>query len=64
MAKPELLILDEFTSSLDNKNIKKIIKIIKKLKFHTTIFIITHQEEYKKISDKIYYLNNSKISFD
>ena len=64
LAKPELLILDEFTSSLDNKNIQNIIKIIKKLKFHTTIFIITHQEEYKKISDKIYYLNNSKISFD
>lgn len=64
LAKPKLLILDEFTSSLDNENIQNIINIIKKLKFQTTIFIITHQKEYKNVSDKIYYLNNSKINFD
>ena len=64
IAQPDLLILDEFTSSLDIKNINKILEIIRSLKVKSTIFIITHQKEYFDISDNIYYLNDKTIKFE
>ena len=63
ISEPDLLILDEFTSSLDSENIKNIIKNISLLKNKTTIFIITHQKEYFDISDNIYHLKNKKLNF-
>ena len=47
LSKPEILVLDEITSSVDKESLISILKILKSLKKHTTIFIITHQMEYK-----------------
>lgn len=61
ISKPEILILDEITSSVDKDNLNKILKILKSFKKQTTIFIITHQSEYKKISDFNFTLINKKL---
>lgn len=48
--KPEFLILDELTSSLDIMNIEKILGFLKKYQENNTIsyIFITHQEEFLK----------------
>ena len=55
---PEILILDEFTNSLDNKNEQKILKFINNLKLNKIIIIISHSTEPLKICNKIIDLNN------
>lgn len=57
----DLLILDEATSSLDLKNQKKIIKILKNLKGKKTIIIISHQKFILSICDLIYKFSKGKI---
>ena len=54
--KPEILILDEITSSLDEANMKIICNLIVKLKNDTTILLISHEKELDFIADKIYQL--------
>ena len=58
---PEVLILDEPTSSLDEQNERLILNQIKTLKKHVTILIATHDEVVKNICDKKLRLNNQKI---
>ena len=55
---PSVLICDEITSSLDNKNKYEIIKEINKLKENLTVIFITHDEKLKSYADNIIYLNN------
>lgn len=61
ISNPQILILDEITSSVDKTNLNKVLNILYSLKKHTTIFLITHQSEYKKISDFNYKLINKKL---
>jgi ABC-type multidrug transport system fused ATPase/permease subunit len=58
----DLLILDEATSSLDLKNQKKIVKILKDLKKQKTIIIISHQNFIYSICDVVYKISDGKIS--
>ncbi len=51
--KPQLLILDESTSSLDKENESKIYESIAKLHGKITIIFITHRTETLKLADKI-----------
>ncbi len=51
--RPDILILDEPTSSLDPKNQELFNKIIKKLKTKMTILIISHNEKLIDICDKV-----------
>ena len=54
--KPQFLILDEATNSLDNKTEKKILNKIFKLK-EKTIILITHKKELLKYCDRVINLN-------
>ena len=54
---PELLLLDEFTSALDQENENKILKIIENLKTRTTVIIITHKKSTLDICDEFINLN-------
>lgn len=56
---PDLLILDESTSSLDNRTEKDFFNCIKKLKI--TKIIITHKINLLKFCDKIFILDNGFI---
>ena len=53
-----LLICDEITSSLDNKNKYEIINEINKLKQNLTVIFITHDETLKSYADNIINLND------
>jgi HlyD family secretion protein len=55
---PDIIILDEFTSSLDDKNEAKILKHISSLKLNKIIIIISHKIKPLKICDKIINLDN------
>lgn len=63
MHKPQLLFLDEPTSSLDPGVSQEIHKYIKELnKNGTTIFLTTHNmEEADKLCDRVAFLNEGKI---
>ena len=51
--KPDILIFDEPTSSLDSKSEEIIIKTIKTLKKRITIIVISHRKKFFKVCDKI-----------
>jgi len=50
---PEILVLDEFTSSLDVETENEIMKIIESLKGKKTIFIISHRQNAIKYCNKV-----------
>lgn len=57
----KILILDEVTSSLDIKTMKKTIEILKTLKHDHTIIIITHKKEMLNIADEKIIIEKGKI---
>ena len=59
---PEILILDEATSSLDEINEKKILESIKQLKGKKTIIIVSHRDSTLSFCDRIMYLSKNKLS--
>jgi len=58
---PEILILDEITSSLDGRNEKFIIKEISKLNKNKTIIFISHKKSSLLYCDKVLELKNGKL---
>ena len=59
---PEVLILDEATSSLDAKTENEIIEYIYSLKNNKTIIIVSHNEEILNKCDKVYKIDNGELS--
>lgn len=59
--KSKIILFDEATSSLDNKNQEKIKKVIKSLSNNHTIIIVAHRLSTIVNADKIYFLNDHKI---
>ncbi len=60
-AKKEILIFDESTSNLDNKNKENIISTINQLAKEKTIIIITHDESVIKNCRAKYLINEKKL---
>jgi ABC-type transport system involved in cytochrome bd biosynthesis fused ATPase/permease subunit len=50
---PDLILLDEPTSSLDKKNEKKVLEFLRSIKKDKIIIITSHKFEHKKYFDKI-----------
>ena len=61
LRKPQLLILDEATSSLDSNSELLIKQSIKKMAKFTTILIIAHRSSTISMADKIYVLKDGKM---
>jgi ATP-binding cassette subfamily B protein len=60
---PKFIILDEATSAMDRNTEQFIFSLLKKVKLHTAILIITHRIHIlKSIADYIYILENKTIS--
>ena len=57
----EIIVMDEATSSLDEKTENFILEQIKELKRKKTIIIITHNKNTLKYCDKVYEIINEKI---
>ena len=60
--KPDLLILDEATSSLDTESEKLIQESIESLSKDTTILVIAHRMSTIQKADYVYVLNDGKIA--
>ncbi len=58
-----LLILDEPLASLDDKSKKIIMKYLQKIKENCAIIIVSHDEEIKSISDKVYFLKEGELVY-
>ena len=58
---PEVLVLDEGTSALDNKNEKHIIALLNKLKKTKLIILVAHNLTTLKHVDKLFVINNGKV---
>ncbi len=59
--KPEILILDEFTNNLDDKNEWEVLEILQKYFQETTIIFTTHKTSPLKIANKIYTVKNKQL---
>ena len=57
---PQILLLDESTSSLDILSEKKILSLVERLKKKITILIISHRKSALSICDKTLELENIK----
>ena len=64
--KPKIVFADEPTGNLDKNNIYIMIELIKKMKinYDMTFIIATHDERLCDLADKIYYLNDCKLTLD
>lgn len=60
--KPEILLLDEPTGNLDDKNVSIIMKYILDIKKDTIVIIITHDKRVEKYSDTILNLESKKLN--
>ena len=61
---PEFLILDEPTSSLDEKTEQEIYKTIQNLRNQVTVLIISHKRNIDDICDEVYILKNKSLHSD
>ena len=57
---PQILILDEATSSLDSETEKYILESIKSLPIYITIVLISHRKSNLQICDKVYKFDHKK----
>lgn len=60
---PEIILADEPTGNLDQKNTEEIVKLFQKLnhQFGLTIIMVTHDETIAKKCDRILYMKDGKI---
>ena len=58
---PEILILDEATSSLDIETEKKVMRTIQNLKSKCTIIIIAHRLSTIENCDDVFLINKGKL---
>lgn len=57
----DILVLDEATSALDSETEDSILSEIKKLKSQKTVIIISHNEKFFHICDKIFEIKNNTV---
>ncbi len=61
--KPQLLLLDEFTSAMDRKTERFVIDLLNNLKREMSIIFISHRlHSLKQIADRIYIIENGKTT--
>lgn len=58
---PELLVLDETTSSLEKETEEKIMKTVSRIQNNKTIIIVSHDKELLSNCEIIYLINEKKI---
>lgn len=62
MMHPEILLLDEPTSSLDPLSTREVFNVLTTLKDQMTIVLVTHNIDFaRSISDRIVFMSNGKI---
>ncbi len=61
--KPDIILADEPTGSLDSKNGKMVVELIKKMQaqYHQTVLMITHNENLVEYADEVIRIKDGKI---
>nr|WP_320012232.1 phosphate ABC transporter ATP-binding protein [uncultured Desulfobulbus sp.] len=63
MLEPEILLLDEPTSSLDQQGCLRIEELLQELRSSTTILMVSHyQDQVQRIADQCYTLQDSRLN--
>lgn len=65
--KPEMMLFDEITASLDPEMVRGILEIVQRLsdREHMTMIIVTHEMNFAaKIADEVLFLEDGKIYED
>lgn len=63
VGKPQLLILDEVTASLDPEAEKELVEVLTRVKEYTTIIAITHQKQLVEAADHILCVENGRVFY-
>lgn len=63
VGKPQLLILDEVTASLDPEAEKELVELLTRVKEHTTVIAITHQKQLVEAADHILRVENGRAFY-
>jgi len=60
---PKILLCDELTGALDSKSSKEVLNFVEKVnkKFGTTVIIITHNDEIRKMADRVIRVKDGKV---
>ena len=58
---PQVLILDEATSSLDSKTEQEILNELRKIRGKVTMILVAHRQSTLQFCDKIFKIENGKI---
>ena len=66
ITKPSILLADEPTGNLDNKNSKDIVDLLKKTnkELGQTIILVTHDHDIAKLAERVIEISDGKIVFD
>ncbi len=60
--KPRILFADEPTANLDNESSRSVMELFKSVhKEGQTIIMVTHEEEYSRLSERVVYLDDGLI---
>lgn len=61
--KPKVLLCDELTGALDSSSARDVLRLVQKVnqEYGTTILIVTHNEEIKKMADRYIQIRDGKI---
>lgn len=62
LRKPNLLVLDEPTSSLDGENERRILEVVSSLRASVTVLVISHRESVLAVADQVLYLEGGRIT--
>ena len=62
--KPEILLLDEPTSSMDQGTEQKVVGSLREFCKDTTMLVVTHRNPILAMVDRIFVLENGKIISD
>lgn len=63
LADKNVIILDEFLSSVDIENSKKIYEILEKIKTNKIIILITHDLENLEQNDKVLFVQDKRVDY-
>ncbi len=62
LRRPRLVLLDEPTGGLDSDGDTALVNVLKTLKSHSTVFVITHRPSYMRLADKVLELRQGQVS--
>lgn len=61
LRRPQLLVLDEPTNNLDAESVRALLEILRTLKHHTTLLVISHDPRVLRQADRVFQIEGGSI---